>query len=83
MRLTTIDQHKVSQNLGQFFELIQSIFDIGNLLQVFIFLCSQESNLNIGWPVDIVFLDCDTRPPHVVFCYFIYSFTDVELLVQI
>ena len=31
------------------------------------------------WLVHIVLLDCDTHPPHVLCCYFIYSITDVEL----
>ena len=55
---------------------------IGNLLQVFIILCSEESNLNVGWLLHTVFLDCDTHSPHVVCCSFIYSFTDVEHLIH-
>ena len=45
-------------------------------------LCSEESNLKVGWLAHVVLLDCDTHPPHVVRCYFIYSITDVELLIH-
>ena len=45
------------------------------------FFCSEESILNVGRFVNLVLLDCDTHPPHVVCCDFIYSITDVELLI--
>ena len=67
-----LNKDKVPQNLGQFFEFIQSYVDIGNLLQPFTFLCSEESNLNVEWFVHTELLDCDNHPPHVVCCYFIY-----------
>ena len=82
LRLTVINKHKVSQNLGKFFELVQSIVDIDNLYYCFIFFCSEESYLNVGWFVQIVLFDCGTQPADFVCCYFIYSIRDVELLVH-
>ena len=82
LRFTIINKHKASQKLGQFFEFVQSIVDIGNLFQCFILFCSEESNLIVGRLVHTVLLDCDTHPPHNVCCYFIYSITDVELLIH-
>ena len=48
------------------------------MLQPFIFLCSDESNPIVGWFVHNVKTDRDTHPSHVVSCYFIYPFADVE-----
>ena len=82
LRLTIINKHKVSQYLGQFFEFVQSIVDICNLLQVFIFLCNEESNLNVGWLAHVVLLDCDTHPPHVVRCYVTHFVAVGKLLIH-
>ena len=82
LRFTIINKQKVSQNLGQFFEFVQRLVDRGNLLQHFIFLGSKESKLNVWRLVHTVLLDCDTHPPHVVCCFFLYSITDVELLIH-
>ena len=75
-------QTKVFQDLGEFFDFNQSIIDIGNLLQVSVFLCIEESNLNLGRLVQTVLLECDTHPPHAVCCYFVYSITDVQHLIH-
>ena len=58
LRLTIIKQHKVSQNLGHFFEFVQIIVDIGTMFHCFILFCSEESNLNLG---RFVLLDRDTN----------------------
>ena len=50
-------QPKVFQDLGQFVEFIQSIIHIDNLLQAIFFLCSEESNLKVGWVVHTVLPD--------------------------
>ena len=44
----------------------------------------KESNLNEGRLVNVhtVLPDCDTHPPYVVFCYFIFSNTNIELLIH-
>ena len=82
LSFTIINNHRVSQNFGQFLKIIQSSVDIGNLLQVSIFLCSEESNLNVTRLLHSVLLDCDTHPPPVVCCYFLRSMTDIELLIH-
>ena len=45
---TEIVQDEEDEDLGEFFEFVQSIVDIGNLLQDFVLLCIEESNLNVG-----------------------------------
>ena len=53
-----------------------------NLFQCFIFFCSHESNMKVEL-TQTVLLDCGTHPPLYVSCYFIYSITNVELLIHI
>ena len=69
--LTIINKQVVSRNLGQFIEFIQSI----------VFLCSEESNLNVGRLVHTVILHCDTLP-QVVCCFFTCYIKDVKLLIH-
>ena len=86
--LNKIIEHYSSQqtvNLktwSEYFEFVQSINDIGNLLQDFVLLCSEESNLNVGWLVHTVLLDCDTHPSLLVCCYVIHRMTVRKLLLH-
>ena len=73
LSLTIISKHDIFQLLGEFFDFTQTIVDIGDLLQDFIFLCSEQSNLNVGWFVHTVHLDCYTHPPHIICWNFINS----------
>ena len=75
MNITVLNKHKISQDLGKFFEFVQSIVDIDNLLQDFVLLCSEKSNLNVGWLVHTVLLDCDTHTSLLVCCYVIDRMT--------
>ena len=56
MNITVLNKHKISHDLSELFEFVQSIVDIGNMLQDFAVLCSEESNLNEGWLVTLYFL---------------------------
>ena len=84
LRFKIINKYKVYQNLGQFFDFVQSIIDIGNLFHSFVLFCSEESNLNVGRFVNIALLAWDTVTHTLLFvcCYFIYSITDVALLIH-
>ena len=56
MCITILNKHKVSQNLGQFFEIVQSIDNIGDLFRCFNLFCGEQSNLIVGRFVNIVIL---------------------------
>ena len=51
--------------LGQFFEFIQNVVNLGILLQDFSFFCSDGSNPNDGGLFNTVLCDCDTPTPHI------------------
>ena len=70
MNLAVLNKHKISEHLGEFFEFVQSIFDIGKLLQDFGLLCSEESNLKVGWLYQDELLDGDAHI--LLFLYVVY-----------
>ena len=73
MNITVLNKHKSSQDLGEFFEFVQRVVDIDNLLEDFVLLRSEESNLNVEWLVHIVLLDCHTHT--LLFLYVATSYT--------
>ena len=75
MNIIVLNKYKISEDLDDFFEFVQSIVDIGNMIQDFVLLCSEESNLNVGWLVHTVLLDCDKHPSLLVCCYVIHRMT--------
>ena len=66
--ITALNKHKLSQNLGQLLEFVQSKVNIGNLFYCFILFCSEESNLNVARLINIVLLDRDTNLSSIVSC---------------
>ena len=82
MYISVLNKHNVFHNLGQFFEFVQSIVDIGNLFHCFNLFCSEEANLNVGTFVKIVLLDRGTNLPSIVSCYVKHFFTAVKLLIH-
>ena len=56
MNFRVLNKHKISAELGELFEFVEEIVDIGKLLQDFIRFCSEESNLNAAWLVRLYFL---------------------------
>ena len=83
LNITVLNKHKISENLGEFFDFVQCIVDIGNLLQDFVLLCSEESNRNEGWLVHTVLLDCDTHPHLLVCCYVIHRMKVRKFLLHV
>ena len=66
--ITALNKHKLSQNLGQLLEFVQSKVNISNLFYCFIIFCSEKSNLNVGRLINIVLLDRDTNLSSIVSC---------------
>ena len=82
--IVILNKHKVSkiQDSVKFFEPVYSLFDLGNLLHCFILFCKEESNLKVGWLVNIVILDCDTDPPLAVCCLVIHRIAARKFLLH-
>ena len=58
--------------MGQFFEFVHGIVDIGKLLQDCIPLCSEKSNLNAGWLFTLYFMIV-THTRHMSLVAFSYT----------
>ena len=82
MYITALNKHKVSQKVGQFFEIVQSIVDIGNLFHCFVLFCSEESNLSVGRFDNIVLLNRDTNLSSFMSCYVIHFVVVGKLLIH-
>ena len=77
--IRALNKQKIVLTLEKFFELIQSIVDIGNLFYCSLLFCLDEPNLIVGKFNNNVRLDRDTNLSSTI-CYYVVRFIAVGKL---